>query len=820
MLNSATSPDDSSRKAIGYPKTGSNSHYKDVQPFTSFTPESIEEQSKSKYNSYPLHSTHDYQISGGSVFDSQIQKSNADSTPPKDLNNREVQPFLPKIPEMSVEHSEGAKLSMYETSGNRALYDTKTRLHSNRSINSSGHKSYPDLRSDTRRSPRSNRYKTLTTGVDDNISLEVDNRSPHFQIDGPSMKRSKSTKDKKDQFYFKDNSYMRDKENSYQRDLSYSRPYENDRSYRYNQRDHSYTHVYDKKSMDDQNMFSQSKSFYAKSGESSITSTLKKSNTLGSGKYSARKYSPHKNDDYDREDKFAERKLNLGDGPVYSRTESSFFKREPNDLVEMLNAERMKNEKLEERIKSKNKILEELKESYRKLLDANMEAKDTIRKLQNEKENVGQNNSRAKNQIESLKGNLTLAEERAKKYQKQYEDIKNKDSSNRILVENLSNENSKLKNELAQLLKKFESRNERIAEYEGKIEALSAKNKKLERDNLELQELKRVSESRLIRDSDNEKLLLRQTLEEASVQVKSLTQRNLELTTRLDALKKYNEEKDRTYLSRIDDSVEGTKRVMEEKMEEMRSELRSESKRKSNKYKAKIAALEAENENLRSEINKRAPMRRLRDTEAKVQTLESEIELIRSRSNSRERSEVGFTKKLVRELFDELRVENVGEILPAIKELMKENKSNAKFVGKIVELVSQCSPPGHFRGKPTNKDAWAWLKRLMEEYMQMKKVNTNSVGSGSDSRSDRNKEIVKIITETLNANDKAEVISKLKLLLHENIVLHAIAKKVRLLHGLEWVESLKELDSQLEIEADRTLEEPYNKLKYYKMNHS
>ena len=86
-------------------------------------------------------------------------------------------------------------------------------------------------------------------------------------------------------------------------------------------------------------------------------------------------------------------------------------------------------------------------------------------------------------------------------------------------------------------------------------------------------------------------------------------------------------------------------------------------------------------------------------------------------------------------------------------------KQQSKFSECIIEMVVSCHPEGYFKEKPNLKQCWKWLKKIMEEYMALKKTDRpqaelKEVETGS-------REWVKHICDYLHVQSKKEVLSKL-----------------------------------------------------------
>lgn len=113
----------------------------------------------------------------------------------------------------------------------------------------------------------------------------------------------------------------------------------------------------------------------------------------------------------------------------------------------------------------------------------------------------------------------------------------------------------------------------------------------------------------------------------------------------------------------------------------------------------------------------------------------------------------------------------------------------------VLELVYSCSPKGSFDGKPTTKQAWKWLKTIMAEYMHLKKHD-----GGYDIGAER--EILRIVMDFLKVKEKADVPGKLRQVLGDTSLMSKIIGRIKVLHKLDWINSLSELDKRLEQEIN------------------
>ena len=81
-------------------------------------------------------------------------------------------------------------------------------------------------------------------------------------------------------------------------------------------------------------------------------------------------------------------------------------------------------------------------------------------------------------------------------------------------------------------------------------------------------------------------------------------------------------------------------------------------------------------------------------------------------------------QKIFRLLLRELHITSVADAHPEILKLLKikKNFTSAKhFIERVTDAVRNFSPPGSFDTAPSLRHVWKWVRRLIEEYMLLKK---------------------------------------------------------------------------------------------------
>jgi len=507
----------------------------------------------------------------------------------------------------------------------------------------------------------------------------------------------------------------------------------------------------------------------------------------------------------------------------YSR-EDSFQIQDSSDLTRLVHVERERNERLEEKINSKEKLLRRMKEFHDKLYKDYMITKTELEKVYEERNTLVQevNHNNSKNQ--KMNERFKELEVRLRTLTDENNKLAKADAQKVDVIRELEDQLANMNTNLDLTLKK----------HEAKVESLTNKLNKYSRENKELlQQRSQIAEKldrQLRRGSptdDEEKHILRRNLEETGHEIRSLVKRNDELVQEIEALKKQGPnagDRSRIHYSRLDDSgVENRRGVLEERVNQSRVESVHHSRIESSsdafaKYKHKIAQLEAANENLRLELQSRPSLRKFKENEVKIHSLENELEGTKhhphphhghgqGHEHRKSTTEINFTGKILKEIITELEIENIGDILPRIKEIQESSKINNKFVDSLLDLVARCSPAGSFEGRPNVKQAWKWIKRLMEEYMNMKK-------EGKEGDDAPNQEILRSIMDYLMVQDPSEVQDKFRSVLVENNLMQMVISKVKEIHNLEYVASLQDLKRKLDKFSNGKINGPENRSRH------
>jgi len=418
--------------------------------------------------------------------------------------------------------------------------------------------------------------------------------------------------------------------------------------------------------------------------------------------------------------------------------------------------------KLEQEIKEKDEKMKQMKKFYEQLYDNHVKLKSELESMNEEKNYLVENINFHINQNGVMKEQLTQMEKNYDIIVEQDEQIKQGQAKREEIINNLEVQIGKLKTEVTLWKQKFEEQTE---SYNLKLKRMDReKNEILDRkEKLEKSMEDIVSQNEMHNLDDKIKLM--KNLDEKDKKIKSLRRKNEEMSREIEKLKKLQlDSAERQHKNeKLMSTLGSTKRGLEDTLTQLKSDrnhqdLAHELKRR----RVEIDKLRAENEHLRLEVRGRRQQTPGKYSEAETsverERLEGSLER-RRRSSSRKGSDLGALGKVMKEIMHEAGVDNVNDVARKIKELQEGQKSNAKFVNGVLDLVSKCSPPGFFEGTLTVKQAWKWLKMLLEEYMSMKR---------KISADDKNKEIIAEVMDFLVVSESEELIPRVRHLAAEN----------------------------------------------------
>lgn len=755
-------------------------------------PDNYGQESNSKYDEYSKFQntgrSSSYDHSKGSPYqhgspnqDESAEYMHDDSQIHRD-NHRNTS-GLEAVPERSVEHSEMTnKMSYMESEGQRWIYDE---VDENRM-----QKSMPELprglkehryEQDQENIPNSNQQSNEKAGITNFIS-------PRFQAESSEKKpRTKSRT-------------LNERRNLGRDDHALRRPSQNNFNTLYNE-------TFNRKAIDNS-------AFITNGRDDSIQESAREKNSSPSEKgypqklnkyISSRvgqKSSPSRRQnlsafDFHVNERTSERyengRLNKTEVMMPQSREDSFQGQEYSDMARVIRYERERNEKLEEKVLNKEKLLKQMKEFHEKIYQNYLEKKEEFEKTYRDKENLIKEVNKQNNQNLKLTEKVRELESRLRSTIEDLDRINQSESQKDDIIRDLEEQ-------LAHANAQMDQANKKIDSLANKLNKKSQENKDIvhQRDKM-MEKIDGYFHHKDTHqdDEDEEKHILRKNLDETLMQVRTLYKRNEELMREVEIMKKHGHERERASRDKSDDSFFENKRRVDGRMDvsHAKGDVSQHLQEELMTYKKKVAKLKVQNENLQLELESRPTLRRFKENELKIQSLENDLEGAKhhhhNHDSRKSTTEVSFTSRILRDIVVELEIENIGDIISRIKEVQEHSKANDKFVDSILELVNRCSPAGYFERKPTPKQAWRWIKRLMEEYMNIKKDNRETDESTEQ-------EVLRETMDFLMVDDVGEISNKLRNVLVENNLMKRVVNKIKSIHHLEKITSIQELERRLE----------------------
>lgn len=430
---------------------------------------------------------------------------------------------------------------------------------------------------------------------------------------------------------------------------------------------------------------------------------------------------------------------------------------------------------LENKLKAKEKVIEAMKTHDEEVWARFQNVQEELYALKTEQDNKYQESEM---QIERLMQKIKNLEESEEKLIRENEELRKFEKETARKNQELNSQIVSLQNENLSLSKK----------YQQKIEGLMNKMKQIEQS------------SQILQESQVDVFNLRKSVEDSSLQIRTLENQNEELQKKNELLSKIIRDKEKK-LQKMEQRAEETIRsTVDERVNLTLLETSRNYSHKIQKYKDIIKDLNFEIENLKLELRARPTARQHKETEMKLRSLEYELQEERNNSRETRRSpELENYKKIVYELKAELDVGSSAEVVARVCDLISSQKTSAKFNTAVTDMVTQCAPLGYFNGKPSLKESWKFIKKIMEEYMNLKKQK-------GDAYSEKDREagqILRAINDYLGTKSTAEIPNTIKNLIREYNHMDLIISKVKTMMNLDSVASLSELERIVSDEAER-----------------
>jgi len=269
-----------------------------------------------------------------------------------------------------------------------------------------------------------------------------------------------------------------------------------------------------------------------------------------------------------------------------------------------------------------------------------------------------------------------------------------------------------------------------------------------------------------------DKAIYVKTIEERERQVKFLKADNEELLREVEQIKKALGEQNRhraehngiykdSYKPLTSQERFFVQKAVDEKHGDMSTELKH--------LKTEVEKLRSENESLKLEVQGRQTVRNFDNLERSIDRKDVRLESGKLKKATKEPN-VGILSKVLKDLLNETGVGDINDIVKKVKDMKEGLSVNNKFVNGVLDLIYKCSPAGYFDVRPSCKQAWKWLKRLMEEYMTMKRQKDGTFSNDNL--------IVSSLMDYLALLDKHDIIPRVKHIVEENAHIKKLVERV------------------------------------------
>lgn len=146
----------------------------------------------------------------------------------------------------------------------------------------------------------------------------------------------------------------------------------------------------------------------------------------------------------------------------------------------------------------------------------------------------------------------------------------------------------------------------------------------------------------------------------------------------------------------------------------------------------------------------------------------------------------------------DIKASSLEELHHQISEFKSQHKQVLRFAELVLEMTANCHPKETFPlNKPSLKQAWKWLKSVLENYMILKK-STMKEGLQVALANEENEDLVLKIMENLGVKRKGDLLTRFYDCLNENYVFNRMLPKIKRLLKLEKRSSVKEIERKLE----------------------
>ena len=354
------------------------------------------------------------------------------------------------------------------------------------------------------------------------------------------------------------------------------------------------------------------------------------------------------------------------------------------------------------------------------------------------------------------------------------EEIQGKLNSIIIELEAFKVETKKMKNDKLNLMEENEKMRENAAQLEEEIY-------------FRRQEAKKMAEELKVMRQEKEGFVRKWQIAEKDKE---------ELERINEILLRKNKDMEKEFQMHVEEVSLLQEKKLEQKLNEMLMDRQHQFHTKEKKIKESSEKLRSENQTLK--VQNEGLLRKIREQDQEIDIL-----------SNRKPEKITYTlssptsmKKLMDDLLSELDIKanSLEELHSEIAEFKNYYKQMNKFTELVLDMTANCHPSNYFQGnKPSLKQAWKWLKTVLEKYMVLKKSTIkNEEGLKNAMIAEEYNELVGILLENLHISKKSEIVNRLYQVVNENNVFNRMMPKVKKVLKIDKRASLKDVERKLD----------------------
>lgn len=143
---------------------------------------------------------------------------------------------------------------------------------------------------------------------------------------------------------------------------------------------------------------------------------------------------------------------------------------------------------------------------------------------------------------------------------------------------------------------------------------------------------------------------------------------------------------------------------------------------------------------------------------------------------------------ILAELLSILKLNNIQEIINEVKTLKKKPKPS-NLEERLGKMVKDLSPEGTFNLCPTPQQCWKWVRRVVEDYLKIKK---------DLEKEDKNREVINKLIKISGVENSSQLYKKISTLVEENQSNQALKDKISQILQSDQNALLKDFQQQID----------------------